>query len=113
MDILYARDETTAAEVVELMADPPSKTAVRTMLRILEDKGFLKHRKQGRQFVYKPTQPRKRAGQSALRRVLATFFDGSLEDAVAAHCADPQSNLTDAELNQLVRFIRQSRGKEQ
>ena len=88
--------------------NPPSYTAVRTFLRILEEKGYLTHTKQGRRYVYKTTQPRRRAGQSAIRRVLATFFDGSMEDAVAAYMADPQANIGPEELQRLAKLVEQA-----
>jgi len=112
MDVIYASGEASAAEVVERLPDPPTRTAVRTLLRILEDKGHLKHRKQGREFIYRPTRPRQRAGQSAIRRVLETFFEGSLEKAVAAHLADPSAVSTPEELNRLARLIREAKKKE-
>lgn len=111
MDIIYARAEASASGVLEAMADPPSRTAVRTMLRILEDKGQLRHRKEGREFIYQPIRPRVSAGKSALRRVLHTFFDGSLEEAVALHLSDPKSELSDGELKRLAALIRQMRKK--
>ena len=94
------------------LPDAPSRTAVRTLLRILEEKGHVKHTKRGREFVYRPTQPRKRAGRSALRRVLATFFDGSLESAVATHLSDPKAELSDRERKRLAALIRQAKKKE-
>jgi predicted transcriptional regulator len=109
LDIVYARGEATAVQVVEDLADPPSRTAVRTLLRILEEKGHLKHRKDGKTYVYRPRRARTQAGQSALRRVLQTFFSGSLEQAVAAHLADEQSNLSPDELQRMVSLIRQAR----
>jgi BlaI family penicillinase repressor len=109
MDVIYACSEASAAEVVERISDPPTRTAVRTMLRILEEKGHLKHRKQGREFIYQPTRLRRRAGQSALRGVLATFFEGSLEKAVAAHLADPATEPTPEELKRLARLIREAK----
>jgi BlaI family transcriptional regulator, penicillinase repressor len=109
LDIVYARGEATAVQVVEDMADPPSRTAVRTLLGILEEKGHLKHRKEGKTYVYRPCRARTQAGQSALRRVLQTFFGGSLEQAVAAHLADEQSNLSAEELQRMVALIRQAR----
>jgi predicted transcriptional regulator len=109
LDIIYARGEATAIQVVEDMADPPSRTAVRTLLRILEEKGHLKHRQDGKTYVYRPSRPRTLAGQSALRRVLQTFFDGSLERAVAAHLGDEQSNLSPGELQRMISLIRQAR----
>jgi BlaI family transcriptional regulator, penicillinase repressor len=109
LDIVYARGEATAVQVVADMADPPSRTAVRTLLRILEEKGHLKHRQDGKAYVYRPRRARTQAGQSALRRVLQTFFSGSLEQAVAAHLADEQSNLSADELQRMLSLIRQAR----
>ena len=111
MDVIYGRGSATAVEVVESLPDPPSKTAVRTLLRILEEKGHLKHVQQGREFVYQPTRPRLKAGRSAFQRVLATFFDGSLEKAVAAHLADASANLTAEELQRVAELIQQARKK--
>jgi len=111
MDIVYALGEASATEVLGGLPDPPSRTAVRTMLRILEEKGQLKHRKKGREFIYQPTRPRASAGRSALQRVLQTFFDGSLEKAVAVHLSDPKSGLTAEELKRLADVIRQARRK--
>ncbi len=111
MDIVYAMGSATATQVLDGMPDAPTRTAVRTMLRILEDKGHLRHVKKGREFVYQPVRPRKRAGQSALRRTLETFFDGSLEKAVAAHLADPGAEPSAEELRRLVKLIRRAGGK--
>jgi BlaI family transcriptional regulator, penicillinase repressor len=111
MDIIYAQGSATAVDVVRSLPDPPSKTAVRTLLRILEEKGHLKHVERGREFVYQPTQPRLRAGRSAFRRVLHTFFGGSLEKAVAAHLADSAGNLSTEELKRLAELIHQARSK--
>lgn len=84
LDVVYALGEATAAEVRERMPDPPTDSAVRSSLRILEEKGHLKHRSDGARYVYLPTVPRERASRSALRHVVATFFDDSPEDVVAA-----------------------------
>ena len=111
MDVIFAKGGATAAEVLQVLPDPPSKTAVRTLLRILEEKGHLKHVQRGREFVYQPTQPRLRAGRSALQRVLQTFFSGSLERAVAAHLADSSANLSAEELRRLAGIIQQARKK--
>ena len=82
---------------------------MRTFLTILEQKGHLSHRKSGREFVYRPTQPRRRVGQSAMRRVLDVFFDGSLEKAVAAHLAEPGAKLSAEEAKRLSDLIKQAR----
>src|SRR5262245_30779824 len=111
MDIVFARGEATAMEVFHRLPDPPSRTAVRTLLRILEEKGHLKHVQRGREFVYQPTQPRLRAGRSALERVLHTFFEGSLERAVAAHLADSSADLTAEELKRLADLISKARNQ--
>jgi BlaI family penicillinase repressor len=112
MDIIYARGEASAAEVWQRLPYPPSPTAVRTLLRILEEKGQLRHEKQGRRFIYRPTRPRRRAGQSAFQRVLHTFFDGSLEKAVAAHLAQPGAEPPPEELERLINLINEARKKE-
>ncbi len=109
MDIVYARQSASASDVLAALPDPPSRASVRTFLRILEDKGHLKHHKRGREFVYQPTHPRRRAGRSALRRVIQTFFDGSLEQAVAAHLADRRARLSRGELARLAELIREAR----
>ncbi len=109
MDVIYARGQATASEVVAAIADPPGKTAIRTLLTILERKGHLHHEDRDGTYVYAPVHPREQAAQSALRRVLNTFFGGSLEQAVAAHLADDQSKISDAELKKLASLIRQAK----
>jgi predicted transcriptional regulator len=107
MDAVYARGEATVSQVLEGIPDPPMRGALRTLLRILEKKGHLTHRKQGREFIYRPTRPRGQAGRSALGRVLDVFFGGSLGDAVAAHLSDPRraAKLTPEELRRLSDLI--------
>jgi predicted transcriptional regulator len=111
MDIIFAHGSATALDVLRQLPDPPSKTAVRTLLRILEAKGHLKHVQRGREYVYQPTQPRLRAGRWAFQRVLSTFFGGSLERAVAAHLADLPGDLDAEELKRLANLIQQARNK--
>jgi len=84
MDALYELGRATAAEVRERLPDPPSYSAVRAMLRILEDKGHLRHEQDGPRYVFSPAVPREQARESALRRVVRTFFDGSPESAMSA-----------------------------
>lgn len=108
MDIIYARGEATAAEVAESMTDAPSYSAVRTFLRILEDKGFLKHREDGRRFVFLPTEPHEKASKSALKQVVKTFFDGSLASAVAA-LVDGREKISPGELERLEAIIQQAK----
>jgi len=111
MEIVYARGEATATEVLKLMAEAPTRTAVRTFLRILEGKGHLKHVKRGREFVFRPVRRRDRAGYSAFQRVLRTFFDGSIEKAVAAHLSDPGSEVTPQDLQRLSALITEAKKK--
>ena len=84
MDVIYKRDKATAAEVMDNIPDPPSYSAVRALLRILEEKGHLKHEKAGPRYVYMPTVSHDRARQTAMKHVLSTFFQGSVSQAVAA-----------------------------
>jgi predicted transcriptional regulator len=111
MDAVYALGEATAAAVAGRLPDPPTRTAVRTMLRILEQKGHLTHRQEGLAFVYRASRPRARAGRTALQRVLRTFFDGSLEKAVAAHLGDAANGMSAEELDRLADLIEQARKK--
>jgi predicted transcriptional regulator len=109
MEIVYAAGEVTATEVLAQMPDRLSRAAVRTFLRILEDKGHLTHRRVGRHFVFKAVRARKQVGQSALRRVLDVFFRGSLEQAVAAYLADETGQYNDEELERMAALIRKAR----
>ncbi len=113
MDIVYARGEATATDVLQDIPDAPTRTSVRTLLRILEAKGHLVHTRKGREYYYRPKRPRQRAGQSAFQRVLRTFFDGSLEKAVAAYLADRKTAPSPEELERLSHLINQAKRKEQ
>ena len=112
MDIVYTRKRASAADIWEALPDRPSQTAVRTLLRILEDKGHLRHTARGRRFIYEPVRQRRKAGQSAMLRVLHTFFEGSLEKAVAAHLTQPRGKLSTEELERLAALIDTARKKE-
>lgn len=112
MDIIYARGEASVTHVLVDLPDTPARATVRTLLRILEEKGHLKHYRKGKEYVYQPTRPKRRAGQSAMQRVLGTFFEGSLERAVAAHLANPRTKLCNDELKRLAELLRQARGRE-
>ncbi len=109
MDIVYARSEASATNVLGDLPDALSRASVRTFLRILEDKGHLTHRESGREFIYRPIQARKSVGRSAMSRVVSTFFGGSIEQALAAHLTDPKARLSDDELARLNKLIRQAR----
>ena len=87
MDILFARGEATVRQIQELLDEPPTVMAIRRMLQILEEKGHLKRRQEGREVVYGPRESRKTAGSNALKHVLETFFDGAIDEALAAHFA--------------------------
>jgi predicted transcriptional regulator len=109
MDILYARNEATVNQVCEALPDPPTSMAVRRMMHILEEKGHLKRREEGREVVYAPRETRDKAGRSAFDRVLETFFGGSLEEALAAHLLSRKSKVTSEERDRLVKLIEQAR----
>jgi predicted transcriptional regulator len=113
MDVIYARGEATITQVFAEMPNPPMRGALRTLLRIMEEKGHLTRRQEGREFVYRPTQPRRRAAQSAMGRVLDVFYSGSLEKAVAAHLSDPgrSKKLSLDELQRLSDLIEQAKRK--
>lgn len=111
MDVVYVRGEASAAQVREGLPDAPTKTAVRTLLRILEHKGHLKHREVGKTYLYRPSRPRALAARSAFRRVLQTFFAGSLEKALASHLTDAATDLDATELARLADLIRDARKK--
>jgi predicted transcriptional regulator len=108
MEIIYARGEASAAQVLEDLPDPPSYSAVRALLAILEQKGQLKHRSEQGRYIYAPTRRRAKAGRSALVRVLETFYEGSLEKAVAALLTS-DSRLSAEELARLSELIEQAR----
>jgi len=105
MDIVYRLSSATAAEVLEAMPDPPSYSAVRAMMRILEEKGHLTHVHDGPRYVYTPVVPRTAASQSALRQLVKTFFDGSATQAAAALLDMSEARLTSDEAEQLTRLI--------
>ena len=109
MDVIYRAGRATAAEVLDQLADPPSYSAVRALLRVLEEKGHLRHEEEGPRYVFAPTVPRARARQSALRQILHTFFDGSTEQAVAALLDLSSAKLSDDELARLSRMIADAR----
>src|SRR5688500_18171639 len=111
MELIYARGESSATEVLAGLADPPTRTSVRTFLRILEQKGHLSHRKVGKEFVYKPTRPHHHVARPALRRVLSTFFGGSMEKAVAAHLTEPGTRLSKESRQRLLELINQAKSK--
>jgi len=113
MDIIHTRGEAAAAEVQEALPDPPSYSAVRTLLRILEEKGHLKHREDGPRYIFLPTETRAKASKSALKRVVQTFFDGSLSNAVAALVDAEGGKLSAEELQRLEAIVKAAKSKSQ
>src|SRR5687768_8158738 len=109
IDILYTQGRGTAAEVQAALPDPPSYSAVRAMLRILEEKGHVRHEQDGPRYVYLPTIARDNAQRSAMRHMLQTFFDGSAEQAISALLDDSSARLSPAELDRLARMIDSAR----
>ncbi len=109
MDVLHARARATAAEVLAALPDPPGYSAVRALLRILEDKGHVKHRRAGARYVYLPRLSRETARRSALKRVVATFFQGSATQAMAALLETADTELSDAQMAKLQQIINQAK----
>jgi len=111
MDLFFEKGAMTANQIRELLPDNPSNATVRTLLRILEDKGQLSHDKKGREFVYFTLVRQGEAKQSAFKDVLKTFFKGSLTDAVATFINDPDTDMTEEELNELEDLVKQAKKK--
>ncbi len=109
MDALHQRGRATAAEVQAALPEAPSYSAVRALLRILEQKGHVRHRREGARYVYLPRTRPETARRSALRRVVSTFFQGSVTQAVAALLETADTQLPDSELHQLQQIIEQAR----
>jgi len=109
LDILYREKRATAADIQARLPDPPSYSAVRAMLRILEDKGHVRHAQEGPRYVFLPTLKRDAAKRSALRHLVETFFDGSASQVMAALFEISPRDLDDEELARLRRLIDQAR----
>jgi BlaI family transcriptional regulator, penicillinase repressor len=109
MDALHQRGHATAAEVQAALPDAPGYSAVRALLRILEDKGHVKHRREGIRYVYVPRAKRESVRRSALKRVVSTFFQGSVTQAMAALLETADARLSDSELQELQQMIHQAR----
>ncbi len=107
MDVIFALGEASVGEVLEKLADPPSYSAVRTMIRLLESKGLLKHRQEGTKYIYRPTQSKASASKSALSHLVATFFGGSTSDTVAA--LFESEKISKEDLNHIEALIEQAR----
>ena len=111
MDIVYEMNKATVAQVLELIPDPPSYSTVRALLRVLEEKGHLKHSQIGPRYIYFPTLPREEARQNALKHVLKTFFDNSTEDVVAALLNISEEDLSEKEYKRLTKLIKKAQNE--
>lgn len=109
MDAVFELGEATVNQVVSAIPDAPTAMAVRRMMHILEDKGHLKRRENGREVIYSPRESKEKAGRGAFQRVLETFFGGSLEEALAAHLHSRKDVVTSAELGRLMTLIAQAK----
>jgi predicted transcriptional regulator len=109
MDAFYRLGSASVSEVRELLPDPPSYSAVRKMINVLEDKGLLEHKQSGTKYVYRPTKSHHSARRSAIKHLLSTFFSGSLTDAVHTMIDVQSSQLTDEDLCRLEAIIEQAR----
>jgi predicted transcriptional regulator len=109
LDAIFRAGEASVGDVLRQLPDPPSYSAVRTMIRLLEKKGFLKHRIYGMKYVYRPTQSLGTASKSALRHVLKTYFRGSATDALAAILDVSSDELRDEDLARMTQLIEQAR----
>ena len=109
MDALYKLGKASAAQIRESLAAPPTYTAVRTHLTILEEKGHVKHETDGTRYIYEPFVARDQMGQRAIRNVLQTFFDNSVESAVAALISREESQISSEQLGRLAAMIEQAR----
>lgn len=109
MDIIYQKECATAMEVLQAMPDPPSYSAVRAMLRILEEKELLKHKHNGPRYVFMPRVSRERAKKSAMKNILDTFFEGSPESAMATLLDLSKSDLSQDDFDRLENLIKKAK----
>lgn len=111
MDVLHRRGQATAAEITGELEGAPTNATVRTLLRILIDKGHVRFDRNGKSYVYRPAADREQAGASMMRHVVRTFFGGSPAKAMAALLGSDRDSLTDAQLERLEKLIAQARVK--
>ena len=109
MDIIFRDGKATALEVMDAMTEPPSYSAVRATLRVLEQKGLLRHEDDGTRYVYRPTLNREKARQSALDHLLATFFDGSAANVVATLIERSGEELSAEDLDRIAKLIEKAK----
>ena len=111
MDLFFQYGSMTAQQVTDRLSDAPSYTTVRTLLRILEEKGHLKHSKLGKQYVYKARAAAEKLRQHSLKHVLKTFFGGSITEAVASFINHPDTDLSEEELKELEQIVKRAKRK--
>ena len=111
MDILFRLGKGTAQEVMDELPDPPSYSAVRALMVILEDKGLVKHEKDSRRYVYKPAVPEKKAKRNALKQLMATFFEGRPEKLVASLLDPEDQKLSADEIAKIRKLLDEREGK--
>lgn len=111
-EVVYRLGEASATEIVNALPDQPANGTVRTILTILEEKGVVVRRREGKRYLYRPAQNKKSLAKSALRKVIETFFGGSVEDALSAHLADPKTKLDKDQLKRLRDLIKDHESKE-
>ncbi|MCK4763777.1 MAG: BlaI/MecI/CopY family transcriptional regulator [Candidatus Aminicenantes bacterium] len=111
MDIIYELEEATAAQVLELLPAPPSYSAVRALLKVLEEKGHLTHKQDGPRYVFLPVLPREEAGQNALKHLMKTFFDNSTEEMMAALLGISEEEMSGKDYDRLSALIEKTRGE--
>ena len=112
MDIVYQLGRATAADVGKALPGEPSDSTVRTQLRVLESKGHIRHEEDGQRYVYLPVVPRRVVSKSALKHVVNTFFDGSIEKVVAALLGPDGSKLSDEELERIAGIVAKAKAEE-
>ena len=111
MNLIFQHGELTAQQVMDQLPDPPGYATVRSLLRILEEKGHLKHYKSGRQFVYQPINSPEKVRNKSLSQVLKTFFGGSITEAVATFINESESDLSPEELDELAAIVKAAKEK--
>jgi predicted transcriptional regulator len=109
MDILYERGRATAAEILAAIPDPPSYSSIRALVKVLEDKGHVKHQEDGPRYVFTPSVPRSKARRNAVKHLLQTFFADSAGDAVASLLGESGGKLKSEELDKIEQLIAQAR----
>jgi BlaI family penicillinase repressor len=112
MDILYRRGRATASDVMAELSGDPNYSTVRTQLRVLEEKGHVRHEEEGLRYVYIPAVPRRAARKSALRHLVDTFFDGSVEQVVGALLGGEGARLSGDDLDRIAELVEKARKKE-